>query len=128
MYRWILLLACPFLLAADDDQRVALVFKAQVVFDHVSLAATPDLRDTLACSQTQASVLPVALPAELPVVQYHKAYCELAGATITHDSQEFQSAAADFNKTVEAWDAQPRRDKNKPLPPLPSAVYLLATL
>lgn len=103
-----------------------MVFKAQLAFDRVELAATPDLRNTLACVQMQASLLSIATPDELPVVHYHKGYCTLASATITHTSNEFKDAAAEFGKTVETWAARPRRDKNKPIEPLPPAVSVLA--
>jgi tetratricopeptide (TPR) repeat protein len=62
------------------------------------------------------------------MVHYHKGFCTLAGATITHNAEEFKDAAAEFDKTIEAWPARPRRDKNKPPEPLPAAAYLLPVL
>src|SRR5579871_4700412 len=129
MYRWILVLAASAsALTAGDDPRLDLAFKAQVQFDHVELAASPDLRDTLACVQTQAALLPVANADELPAVHYHKGYCTLAGATLTHNTNEFADAAAEFDKVVETWAGRPHKDKNKPVEPLSPAVYVLAAL
>jgi len=129
MYRWILgLAACASALTAGDDPRLDLAFKAQVQFDHVELAVTPDLRDTLACVQTQAGLLPVATADELPAVHYHKGFCTLAGATITHRANEFADAAGEFEKTIETWPGRPRHDKNKSPEPLSPAVNVLASL
>ncbi len=128
MYRWILVLMSASALVAADEQRLALSLKAQMDFDRVQLAAAPDLRDTLACVQTQASLLPVATLDELPVSHYRKGFCTLASATITRNANEFRDAAAEFDKTIEGWDARPRRDKNKPPEPLPPAVSVLAVV
>lgn len=130
MYRWIIVLACACTLAvADDPARLALVLQAQSEFDHVALATVPDLRDTLACVQTQASLLPLALPEELPLIHYHKGFCTLAGATVTHTATEFNEAAAEFDKAIEAWPARAKLGDKKKLPePVPSAVYVLASV
>jgi tetratricopeptide (TPR) repeat protein len=130
MYRWIIVFACTATLAvADDPARLALVLQAQSEFDHVALAATPDLRDTLACIQTQASLLPLATPEELPLVHYHKGFCTLAGATITHNANDFTEAAAEFDKAIEAWPARARLGEKKKAPePVPSALYVLASV
>ncbi|HLK66963.1 MAG TPA: hypothetical protein VKU19_26200 [Bryobacteraceae bacterium] len=127
MYRWVLLAVCAFRLFAADEQRLALTLKAQTEFDRVTLAASPDLRDTLACAQTQAALLPLTPPEDLATIHYRKGYCTLAGATITHNADEFKEAGAEFDKAIETF-LPARHDKNKPAEALPSAVYLLATL
>ncbi len=115
---------------AADDQRLGLALKAQSEFTRVELAsAAPDLRDTLACVQTQASLLPLASPDDLALVQYHKGFCTLAGATITHNATEFKDAAAEFDKAIEEWPTRPRHgEKNKPPEPIPSGLYVLASV
>jgi len=130
MYRWIIVFACASALAlADDPARLALALQAQSEFDRVALAATPDLRDTLACVQTQASLLPLASPEELPLIHYHKGFCALAGPTITHNANEFTEAATEFDKAIEAWPARARLgDKKKAPEPVPSALYVLAAV
>jgi tetratricopeptide (TPR) repeat protein len=114
-------------LFAADEQRLALALKAQSDFDRVEHAVAPALRDTVTCSQTQASLLPVATPEELALVHYRKGLCILAGATITHNSVEFTDAASEFDKAIEAWPARAQmRGKKFPLEPLPSGLRVLA--
>src|ERR1017187_252789 len=128
MYRWTLLFAGALALSAADDARLALALKAQSEFDRVTLAATPDLRETLACVQTQASLLPLTSPEELPLIHYHKGFCTLAGATVTHNTNEFTEAAAEFDKAIKAWPARARLgDKKKAPEPVPSALYVLSS-
>jgi tetratricopeptide (TPR) repeat protein len=116
-------------LSAADDARLALALKAQSEFDRVTLAATPDLRETLACVQTQASLLPLTSPEELPLIHYHKGFCTLAGATVTHNANEFTEAAVEFDKAIEAWPARARLgDKKKAPETVPSALYVLSSL
>src|SRR5215471_12645745 len=76
-----LLLAATALFAADEQQ-IALMLKAQSDFDRVQLAVAPPLRDTAACIQTQAALMTVAQPEDLPLVHFRKGYCTLAGATL----------------------------------------------
>jgi tetratricopeptide (TPR) repeat protein len=129
MFRWILIFAGASALAAADDPRLVLALKAQSEFDRVELAATPDLRSTLACVQTQASLLPLTSPDELPLIHYHKGFCTLAGAIITNNPNEFTEAAAEFDKAIEGWPERARRgDKNKAPERVPSALYVLASV
>ena len=79
------------------------MLKAQSDFDRVQLAPTPSLRDTSACVQTQAALLTVALPEDLPLVHFRKGYCTLAGAALRHDKADFHAAAAEFDKAIETW-------------------------
>ncbi len=133
MNRWIFVLAgasaLAATLAAADDPRIVLALKAQSEFDHVALAATPELRDTLACVQTQASLLPVAAPEEVSAIHYHKGFCTLGGAIITNSPKEFTEAAAEFDKAIEGWPARAKlADKKKAPEPVPSALYVLASV
>src|SRR5215469_15355730 len=100
-----LLLAATALFAADEQQ-IALMLKAQSDFDRVQLAATPPLRDAATCIQTQAALLTVALPEDVPMVHFRKGYCTLANATITRDPADFKNAAAEFDKAIETWPAR----------------------
>jgi tetratricopeptide (TPR) repeat protein len=106
-----------------------LTLKAQSDFDRVERAVTPELRDTIACAQTQASLMAVASPEELPLVHYRKGLCTLAGATVTHNSAEFADAAAEFDKAIETWPGRAQmRGKKLPPEPLPSGLRALATI
>ncbi|MBZ5617624.1 MAG: hypothetical protein LAQ69_02645 [Acidobacteriia bacterium] len=129
MHRWILAFAGASALLAADDARLALSLKAQSEFDRVALAATPDLRSTIACIQTQASLLAVALPEELPLVHYHKGFCTLASAIVTRNAGEFTEAAAEFDKAIAGWAARAQiLGKNRPPEQLPSGLRVLASI
>lgn len=127
MKAWMLtLLGTSALLAADQEQ-LARTWKAQADFDRVTLSAVPPLHDTTVCVQTQASLLPVATPDELPLVHYRKGYCALAGAAITHDSGGFTDAAGEFDKAIESWQAR-AAGKNKPPGPVSPGLRVLASV
>ncbi|MBZ5581349.1 MAG: hypothetical protein LAQ30_03940 [Acidobacteriia bacterium] len=127
MYFWILAVLAIFTLRAADEQELALALKAQTDFDHVELAAVPVLRDTAACVQSQAALLPLAAREEVPLVHYRKGYCSLVGATLTHNPGEFTAAAAEFDKAIETWpDRAPAAGKDKPAEPVSSGLRVLA--
>src|SRR5690349_1912494 len=90
-------------LLAADPQQLALTLKAQTDFDKVEMAPIPALGDTGTCVQSQAALLPVSAPEDLPQVYYRKAYCALAAATIKGNNREFLAAAAEFDRAIEAW-------------------------
>src|SRR5437762_3291385 len=95
--RLLTLLAATSLFAADEE-RLALTLKAQTDFERVFLSSAPSLHDTNICIQTQASVLTVASPEELPFFHFRKGYCTIAAATITRDPGEFLQASAEFDR------------------------------
>jgi len=129
--RRILLLAIAVIsvgkLVAADDQLLALILRGQSDFDRVELAPIPPLTDTTACVQSQAALLPVAAREELPLIHYRKGYCILAGAAISHNSSEFNEAAAEFEKAIEVWPARALA-KNKPPEPVSAALPVLASI
>jgi tetratricopeptide (TPR) repeat protein len=123
---WILTLLAASALWAADEQRLALALKAQSELDRVESSPKPQLADTLACVQSQAVLLPIALREELSLVHYHKGYCLLAGATITHATSEFHDAAGEFDKAIEAWPLRAGNNvKNRPPEPVSSALRIL---
>lgn len=91
---------------AADDVQLALTLKAQTDFDRVQLAAEPQLRETLACIQSQAALLPVASHSEMPVIHFRKGFCSLISGTVSHQPADFQSASAEFQASVQAWPAR----------------------
>src|SRR5690242_17735038 len=115
-------------LFAADEQQLALALKAQSDFDRVSLTASPAVRDAEICVQSQAALLPVAAPEELPSVHYRKGYCTLAEAGVTGDSAAFRQAAAEFDAAVAAWPG--RFSKKSKLPPetVPAALGALGAI
>jgi tetratricopeptide (TPR) repeat protein len=113
---------------AADEQQLALMLKAQSDFDRVQFAVAPPLRDTATCIQTQAALMTVALPEDLPLVHFRKGYCTLAGATLTHETADFRTAAAEFDKAIETWPGRIAVAPKKKLPvePVSSALRVLA--
>ena len=129
MRLWVFTVLTAAALFAADDQRLALSIRAQTDFDRVQLAATPELRDTIACTQTQAALISVSAPADLALVHYRKGFCILAGAAITQNGTEFMDAASEFDKAVDAWPARVLNTKKGTAPePIPSALKVLATI
>jgi tetratricopeptide (TPR) repeat protein len=125
------LLAVPgALLRAGDDVQLALSMRAQTDFDRVALAAAPPIRDAAACVQSQASLVPIATPEELPVVHFRKGYCTLATAGITRDPAVWSDAAAEFDRALEAWPARAAAlaRKHQPAEPVSSGVRVFAEI
>jgi tetratricopeptide (TPR) repeat protein len=92
--RWILFLAA--VAAQADDTGLLLALKAQTDFDRVELEPVARVQDTMRCVQSQAQVLPVTRPAELPLIHYRKGYCELLNG-------DNRAAAGDFAKALADW-------------------------
>ena len=93
-------------LFAKDEQRLVLLRQAQDSFDRVEKAASAQLADASACVQSQAAMMPVALPAELELLHFHKGFCQLAVAAITRNAAGFTEAAAELdqgNAKMLAW-------------------------
>ena len=115
---------------AADPQQLAVVVRAQSDFDRVERAAGPDLPDATRCEQSQAALLPVALPAELAAVHFRKGYCTLSEALITHRPEDYQEAAGEFDKAIQAWPehAAVSSRKSGVAPPVPSGMRVLASV
>ena len=112
-----------------DDAQLALSLKAQTDFERVQLAPVPELRDASACIQSQAALLPVASRTEVPLVHFHKGYCALMAATITHSAGDFSAAAAEFDAAVQAWPARVEKPaKGVPVEEGSSALPVLASI
>jgi hypothetical protein len=127
-FRALVFLFIPALFAADEQQ-LALSLRAQTDFDRAALAATPQLPDTARCIQSEAALLSVAHPSELSLVHYRKGFCTLAGATVTNAPAEFNDAAGEFDKAIEAWPERALASpKNTPPEPLSSGLRVLAAV
>jgi tetratricopeptide (TPR) repeat protein len=125
-----LTLAAVLALQAADERQLALALQAQADFDRVEAAAAPQPRDTAACIQSQASVLPVAAPEERALILFRKGYCALAEAAIGQDSTQFAAAATSFEQALEAWPARAAAASRQKAPPLqvPSGLRLFAAV
>ena len=117
-------------LRAGDDVKVALSLRAQTDFDRIVLAAAPELRDTTACIQSEAALLPVASSEELPLVHFRKGYCTLANAGITGDPSAWRDAAAEFDRAIEVWPARVAAlmRRKQPMEPASTGVRVLAQI
>jgi tetratricopeptide (TPR) repeat protein len=125
-----LTLAAVLALQAADERQLALALQAQADFDRVEAAAVPQPRDTAACIQSQASVLPVAAPEERALILFRKGYCALAGAAIGQDTTQFADAATSFEQALEAWPARAAAASRQKEPPLqvPSGLRVFAAV
>ena len=125
---WIAALLCVSAAFAADDVRLALALRAQTDFDRVVLAGAPALRDTAACIQSEAALASVAPPEDQPVVHFRKGYCSLAQAAATGDAAGYRSAAAAFDRALDAWPARAAALARRKLPaePVSSGVRVLA--
>ena len=128
MKAWILALCLATAALAADEQQLALSLKAQSDFDRVELAASPQLRETINCVQSQATLLAVATAEEAPLLHFRRGYCALAGATITHSATEYAAAAAAFEKAIETWPARAGAGKKITPEPVSSALSVLASI
>ena len=125
----ILTLLTATVLCAADEERLALVLRAQTDFERVVLSPAASLHDTNVCVQTQASVIPIATPEEAPVFQFRKGYCALAASLVTKEPNGYLQAAWAFDQAIAAW---PARNlffaKKRPPEPLPSILPVLASV
>lgn len=102
VYKWFFLLTVLPASAADDAV-LSMLIRAQTDFDRVGAAALPDVRDTTRCTQSQAVLLPMTRPAELPVVRFRKGWCEMLGATLSDSPAGYRQAAQEFAHALAEW-------------------------
>jgi hypothetical protein len=125
----ILTLLTATALFAADEERLALVLRAQTDFERVALAPSPQLHDANVCVQSQASVIPVATPEEAPIFQFRKGFCTLAAATITKEVNGYLPAAGGYDQASAAWTGRNALlAKKRPPEPLPSVIPVLASI
>lgn len=126
----VLTLAAILAVQAADERLPALALQAQSAFDHVEAAVTPQSRDTAACIQAQAAVLPVVAPEERSLILFRKGYCALAGAALAQDSRQFADAAVSFEQAIETWAARVAAASKlkQPAPPIPSGLRVFAAV
>jgi tetratricopeptide (TPR) repeat protein len=125
----VLALMATSLLFAADQRQLALALKAQSDFARVETAQRPRIPDAEICVQSQAAALPVSLPEERSLLYYRKGYCTMAGAGVSQDPRQFQVAAENFDKAVEAWPERTLRSRKGVAPePVPSSLRVLAAI
>ncbi|MDE3165563.1 MAG: hypothetical protein KGN36_07145 [Acidobacteriota bacterium] len=122
---WVLLLFGAMALPAADQQQLALVWKAQLDFDKVALAAVPPLADSGACVQSQAAVMAVSAPADAAVLFFRRGFCRLAEAALMRGPNEYEAAARDFDRAIAAWPQRTALGKKTTPEPVPAALRVL---
>src|SRR5262249_2046137 len=116
-------------LFAADEQRLALLLRAQTDFDRVVLAPAPQLHDTNVCIQTQAAMIPVATAEEAPLFWFRKGYCTLAAGPLRQDAKVYVQAASAFDQAIAAWPAHNLAiAKYRAAEPVPSVLPVLASI
>jgi tetratricopeptide (TPR) repeat protein len=126
--RILTLFACSTLLWGADPQRLALALKAQADFDRLEMAASPNLREASGCVQSQAALIPVATPEELPLAHFRKGYCALMAASINNHPADFAPAAADLDKAIELWPMRASRGNSVAPPPVSAGLRVVGAI
>ena len=113
------LLTWPLVAASERSLNPA--ERSRSDFDRIAFRMAPSLADASSCIQTQASLVPLGSPEDLPLLIFHKAYCELAAASVTRDPAGFRAAAADFDRARDAWPGRAaalakRKQADEPVP------------
>jgi tetratricopeptide (TPR) repeat protein len=126
----ILTLAAVLALQAADERQLALALQAQSEFERVEAEVTAQPRDTAACIQSQAALLPVAAPEERSLILFRKGYCALASAAVAQDPTQFSDAAVSFEQAIENWPARVAAASKQHLEPpqVPSALRVFAAV
>jgi len=106
VYQLFLFLAAVTAVYADTDAALALALRARTDFDRVEAQPFPNLPDAARCAQSQAELLPISRPTELPLVRFRKGYCELLDAGLTGNRTTYRQAAQDFAQAMVAWPAR----------------------
>lgn len=121
---WVLPLAASALLAADAQQ-LALVWKAQLDFDKVMLAAVPPLTDSGACVQSQAAAMAISAASDAAQLYFRRGFCRMAEAAMLHGGEEYEAAARDFDRAIAAWPRRVGPGKQPVTGPAPAALRVL---
>jgi tetratricopeptide (TPR) repeat protein len=103
-------LAYSFLLAsaalgADD---LTLLTRAVADYERVELSDRPNLKDAIACVQSQAALLPVTRPSEQYLVHFRKGVCEMVAGRLRNSRDEYRDAVTDFEQAFAKWPARSR--------------------
>jgi tetratricopeptide (TPR) repeat protein len=89
-------------LASDD---LALVSRAVSDYERVNLAPRPELKDAIACVQSQAALLPITKPEQQHLVHSRKGVCELVAGRLRSSDKEYRDAVADLQQVISKWPA-----------------------
>ena len=96
-----LLLLAPGLASTE----LALVSRAVSDYERVNLAPRPELKDAIACVQSQAALLPITKPEQQYLVHFRKGLCELVAGRLRNSAKEYGDAVGDLQQTISKWPA-----------------------
>jgi tetratricopeptide (TPR) repeat protein len=88
---------------AQDD--LALLTRAITDYERIALAGKPDLKDAIACEQSQATLLPVMRPDQQYLAYFRKGICELVAGRLRNNESEIRSAVGDLQQAITRWPA-----------------------
>jgi len=124
----------PGLCPAWGTQWMELAARAEADYQRVALAVSPGLVEASACQQSQAALVSIAPPGQLPLIHYRKGYCTLVVAALGsqaspgNELQGWNDAASEFNQAIETWPAAHPVKRNQAVPPVPEILPVAEAL
>jgi tetratricopeptide (TPR) repeat protein len=124
----------PAVWAGGETQWTELAAKAQADYEGVALAVSPGLVRASACLQSEAALVSIAPPDQLPRIHYRKGYCALVAAALgsqaspANESQLWNDAASEFRQAIETWPTAHPIKRNQAVPPVPDILPVVEAL
>jgi tetratricopeptide (TPR) repeat protein len=100
---WMYILFFSGIAAAQEE--LALVMRAVSDYERVNLSSRPELKDAIACVQSQAALLPAVRPDQQYLAHFRRGICELVAARLRDSRSEYLDAASDFEQAIAKWPA-----------------------
>lgn len=103
VFTYALILAWPG--RATDD--LAVLSRAVSDYERVDLSSRPNLKDAIACIQSQAALLPASRPDQQYLAHFRKGVCELVAGRLRsgENTKELKDAVGDFQQAISKWPA-----------------------
>jgi tetratricopeptide (TPR) repeat protein len=124
----------PGVWAGGEAQRADLSARAQADYESVALAVSPGLVQASACLQSEAALVAIASPGQLPRIHYRKGYCALVAAALGNQTvpgngpQLWDQAASEFHLAMGTWPAAHPAKRNQAVPPVPEILPVVEAL
>ncbi len=124
----------PGLSAGGDAPWADLTARAEADYERVALAVSPGLIEASACQQSQAALVSIAAPGQLPLIHYRKGYCSLVAAALgsqaspENERQGWNDAAGEFHQAIESWPAAHPAKRSQAVPPVPEILPVAEAL
>ena len=120
--------------AGGGPQWTDLAARAEADYERVALAVSPGLVEASACQQSQAALVSINPPDQLPLIHYRKGYCTLVAAALGsqtspgNELQGWNDAASEFHQAIETWPAAHPVKRNQAEPPIPGILPVAEAL